>query len=321
MCLTRDQFRSQTFERDGNTCVFPGCGLPAVDPHHIMERALWLKTDRCPEGYLLNNGASLCEKHHIAAEQNHFPPQALRWLLDLPTVLPQQLDPAKLWDKWGEEIPQAPNTKWPRTPYFPFSPSIETGDTTIDPSLLVNKPLVLTKKMDGANVTITREKVTSRNGDTANGPQFDPLKALHAGFRWNIPENVILYGEWLFARHSIAYEGDLALDDLLMIFGIYEPKHQLFWGWDQVLGFCGENCFTTVPVIENVEFDAEWKLTGHLWEVFYEVVGEGHEGIVARSRYPFHHQQWGQNAGKMVREDHNQLKDRAGPIVKNEVRK
>ncbi len=109
MCLTREQFRSQTFERDSFTCVVPGCNQKAVDPHHIVERALWLKNDPCPEGYLLANGASLCEIHHIAAEENYYPPQALRKWIGIETVLPQQLDPTKLWDKWGEEIPRSVN--------------------------------------------------------------------------------------------------------------------------------------------------------------------------------------------------------------------
>ena len=37
--LTRDEFRRQVFERDGNKCVF--CDRPAKDAHHIIERRLW----------------------------------------------------------------------------------------------------------------------------------------------------------------------------------------------------------------------------------------------------------------------------------------
>lgn len=60
--LTRDEFREGVFKRDNHKCVI--CGKPAQDAHHIMEKRLF---DNC--GYYLDNGASLCGKHHIEAEQ------------------------------------------------------------------------------------------------------------------------------------------------------------------------------------------------------------------------------------------------------------
>lgn len=59
---TRDEFREKVFSRDNSLCVI--CGKPAKDAHHIIERRLF--TDG---GYYLDNGASLCETHHILAEQ------------------------------------------------------------------------------------------------------------------------------------------------------------------------------------------------------------------------------------------------------------
>ncbi len=320
MCLTREQFRSQTFARDNNTCVIPGCGRVSVDPHHLIERSLWLKDDPCPEGYLLDNGASLCEIHHIHAEENYYPPQALRHWIGTPIVLPKQLDTGRIWDKWGEEIPASPNTKWPRTPYLSFSPTIDPDDDLIESSEFINKPLVITIKMDGANVTISKDKVTARNGDTANHPQFDPLKALHASFKWSIPEGVILYGEWLFAQHSIHYKKELALASPLMIFGIYEPENQLLWSWQEVVSFCQENGFVTVPTIKEIQYDAEWKFESDTWKEFEKVVSRGHEGIVIRNSYPIHHGQWNTNSGKMVRDSHNQSEDwKNKPIIKNQT--
>jgi len=59
--LNRDEFREGVFKRDNYKCVI--CGLPAVDAHHIMERRLFSNG-----GYFLDNGASLCEEHHLEAE-------------------------------------------------------------------------------------------------------------------------------------------------------------------------------------------------------------------------------------------------------------
>ena len=60
--LTRDNFRDSVFERDNHKCVF--CNEKAVDAHHILERRLWKDG-----GYYLDNGASVCEEHHLACER------------------------------------------------------------------------------------------------------------------------------------------------------------------------------------------------------------------------------------------------------------
>lgn len=62
--LNRDDFRESVFKRDGFLCVI--CKASAKDAHHILERRLF-KPDS--EGYYIDNGASLCEQHHIEAEQ------------------------------------------------------------------------------------------------------------------------------------------------------------------------------------------------------------------------------------------------------------
>lgn len=59
--LNRDTFRNAVFERDNYKCVV--CGETAVDAHHIIERKLF-----DDGGYYIDNGVSLCGKHHLEAE-------------------------------------------------------------------------------------------------------------------------------------------------------------------------------------------------------------------------------------------------------------
>jgi len=100
--LSRDDFRNGTFERDRFQCVV--CGAPAVDAHHIIERRLF-KGVHEKGGYFLNNGASLCEKHHIEAEQTTISCQTIRKLCDIETiVLPEHFRPGWEYDKWGNII-------------------------------------------------------------------------------------------------------------------------------------------------------------------------------------------------------------------------
>jgi predicted restriction endonuclease len=96
--MTRDEFRNAVFERDNHRCVI--CNEQAVDAHHIMERRLW------PDGgYYLNNGASLCEEHHIEAEKTNISTEEIRKSAGIEVILlpPHLYDDAE-YDTWGNEI-------------------------------------------------------------------------------------------------------------------------------------------------------------------------------------------------------------------------
>lgn len=93
--MNRDQFREGVFARDNHKCVI--CAAPAVDAHHIIERRLF------PDGgYILDNGASLCENHHLAAEMTTLSCEEIREKAGIKTVvLPPEFDPQYRYDKWG----------------------------------------------------------------------------------------------------------------------------------------------------------------------------------------------------------------------------
>ena len=69
--LSRKDFRESVFKRDGFKCVF--CEEKAQDAHHIMERRLFNDG-----GYYLDNGASVCEEHHLKCEMTLISPQEVR---------------------------------------------------------------------------------------------------------------------------------------------------------------------------------------------------------------------------------------------------
>ena len=98
--LTRDQFRDGVFARDNYRCVF--CGEPAVDAHHIIERRLW------PDGgYYLENGASVCQKHHLECEMTLISVESVREACGLSNVtpcLPPHMYDDAVYDKWGNIV-------------------------------------------------------------------------------------------------------------------------------------------------------------------------------------------------------------------------
>ena len=78
--LSRDEFRDAVFTRDKNRCVI--CGAPAVDAHHILDRRLFHDG-----GYYLDNGASLCSDHHLAAEMTTISCDDIRTACGIKTII------------------------------------------------------------------------------------------------------------------------------------------------------------------------------------------------------------------------------------------
>jgi RNA ligase len=348
--LTRDEFREAVFERDRQTCVVPGCGYQQdpeaghevqCDAHHIIERRLWSAAGQ-EGGYFIENGATLCPFHHLwGAETCAIQPDVLRyWAKVDETVLPSGWDPDHHYDKWGTALrqPTRHRIKYPSTPYLPMSPGVDPEDTTLpDLKPFLHQPLAITIKMDGGNTLLTRDLVAARNGHSADHASFDWLKALHPQFRDRIPEGIEIFGENLYARHSIHYVGKLALASHFMVFAIYDQQRQVFGSWPHVEMAAKLIGFPTVPVVEyGRDYGNEHELEGRLRKMARDVIARGHEGLVVRTGYPYVYamhegygtrnsndsSEWNVNAiGKYVRENHVSSEERWDemPIVKNEV--
>lgn len=115
--LSRSEFRQQVFLRDDHRCVicgYAGQGDPddasyTVDPHHIIERKLWTAPQELG-GYFLDNGATLCETHHRAAEDTSLSCQQIREAAGITrTLLPGHLSGDLEYDKWGNVLPAHPS--------------------------------------------------------------------------------------------------------------------------------------------------------------------------------------------------------------------
>lgn len=315
--LERHEFRKRTFDRDDDTCVVPWCTETADDAHHIIERSCWVD-----EGYYLANGASVCNPHHQAAEEKAIPPQAFWHWLDVEPITPEGM--AKNVDKWGEELEQPPwkqhreRIKYPSTGHLPFSPEWD-GRRNDYRSLesLVDVPLVVTTKMDGSNAMLTKDlenPVRARNGKHAEHQSFDYLKQLYfdRGIYEELPGHIQIFGEWLYARHSIHYGCDCnprcddvgpALKDYFQLFGVYDTRLDLWLSWDAVEEWADRIGFPTVPKLEETRFDREDEIY-RLNDLAERVVADGHEGITVRSRFPYHFAQFERRVAKYVRDGH-----------------
>ena len=93
--LSRSAFHTAVLARSGGRCVL--CAAPATEAHHILERKLF-----ADGGYVLNNGAAVCNPCHIRCETTQVSVEDVRKASGITQiVVPPGFDAALRYDKWG----------------------------------------------------------------------------------------------------------------------------------------------------------------------------------------------------------------------------
>jgi len=336
--LTRDKYREAVFARDGHRCVV--CGVPAVDSHHIVERRLW------PDGgYFEGNGASLCEVHHIAAEQTLISCDELRERCGISRViLPPHLCVEENYDKWGNILAAngqrlrgelfddegvqkilAPvlhlftsRVRYPRTFHLPWSPGKTSDDRTMDDpdEAFGGAEVVVTEKADGECSTLYRDYLHARSLDYAPHPSRDRVRALHGAIAHEIPEGWRICGENVYAVHSIAYD---ALPAHFLVFSIWNERNECL-SWDETVTWAELLGLHTVPVISRGLWNEEHVRLSD--DVSTSALGGEREGYVVRLAASFHYRAFRRSVAKYVRKGHVQTDDhwKTNAVVPNKLR-
>lgn len=318
--LTREQFRKSVFERDNFKCVF--CEKPAVDAHHIIERRLW------PDGgYYLNNGASVCEKHHFDCEKTIISVEEVRLACGITkVVVPPHLYPDHKYDKWGNSI-LANNTrtkgelfydesvqkilelggvlslftdyvKYPRTHHLPWSPGIHDDDRIIsDLSMFEGKEIIVTEKMDGENTTMYFDHIHARSVDSKGGEDRAWVKQFWSTISHDIPKGWRICGENLWSKHSIPYD---SLSSYFYGFSIWNDKN-ICLSWEETLEYF--KYFNITPV--KVLYEGIWSINS-LKQVEKSLNLDTQEGYVVRIKDSFSYGEFSKCIAKYVREGHVQ---------------
>jgi len=327
--LTRDQFREAVFARDGHLCVI--CGAEAKDAHHIIERRLW------PDGgYYLDNGASVCADCHWDCESTDVSVEEVRQAARITRkILPPNIYDDAYIDKWGNDIsahnyrqrypgPLADDEsvkkaikeacepiefvkhrKYPRTPHLPSSPGLVGQEYTN--KFDFGSAVIVTEKMDGENTTLYSDKTHARSIDSRHTQDRDMAKAFWAERCGDIPQDMRICGEYLYAKHSIHYKN---LPSVFMGISIWEGSNCLSWPetqeWFEMLDI------VSVPVIGqiNIEPDmdfGELEIVAHKMWMKDHTKGQGvkvSEGFVIRSVDGFSAKEFDSKVGKWVRPNH-----------------
>jgi hypothetical protein len=318
--LGRDGFASAVFKRDGHKCVC--CSLPAVDPHHIIERKLFHDG-----GYYLGNGASLCEEHHMKAEMTLISVEELRKLAGIQVaVVPANMDPSEIVDKWGnpflkdgrrmkgemfhtEQVQKilakagllgefVQYYKYPRTYHMTASPGASADDKILkSTAALVGRRVISTKKKDGENTTLYPDYMHARSIDGRSHPSRNRVKQFHAMIRHDIPEGWRVCGENVTAVHSIRYEN---LPSPFLGFSIWDERN-VCRPWDETLEWFDLIGIQPVEVVYDGIFDERTII-----DISRQVIADGEEGTVTRIADAISYQAFPESFCKFVRENHVQ---------------
>lgn len=304
--LTRDDFRNGVFERDEHKCVI--CGDPAQDAHHIYERELW------PDGgYYIENGASLCGRHHFDAEDNIILPGELHHRLGiLNPPLPPGLKPGQGYTKWGEPIDG--RVKYPRTPYLnshvpSFKPDEDIAFNLYE-NPLRHKRIVVTEKLDGENTTMYRNGLHSRSLDFSPHPSRSFIKQLHATIAYDIPEGWRICGENMAALHTIPYD---RLTSYFYVFSIWNEQN-ICLSWEDTVQWCELLGLDLAPVYYiGIANEMPYKDRTSYWawpheiyrgafnpEAFKPHFSNDLEGFVIRNADAFPYESFSDNVAKWV---------------------
>jgi ATP-dependent RNA circularization protein (DNA/RNA ligase family) len=167
--------------------------------------------------------------------------------------------------------------KFPRTPHFPGSSGAlvktERALAAAESDRLLHEPVLVEEKLDGANLGISFDEqgspiLQSRGsliepGRTA--PQFAPLYAWLAPHQEPLYEALgsgkTLFGEWLYARHSITYD---ALPDFFLAFDVLDRESGLFLTVAERTAICEAAGIAVAPLLFSGVLGTEAKLRGLL---------------------------------------------------------
>lgn len=207
--------------------------------------------------------------------------------------------------------------KFPRTFHFNWSESVSSNDKrhlTIDQ--FKNKEVIGTIKRDGENTSCYTDYLHARSIDSKDHESRHWMKQYHNTFKNNIPENWIVCGENLFAKHSILYNN---LKTYFEVFAIFDNERILL-SWQDIEIWCELLNLTHVPVFYKGIFDID-KINS-AYEEYKNNSLDPVEGYVIRLSNSFPHSDYSKYTGKYVRANHIQTDNHwlHSKIIQNKIK-
>ncbi|NJK31559.1 MAG: DNA ligase [Deltaproteobacteria bacterium] len=195
--------------------------------------------------------------------------------------------------------------RFPHTPHIAWlAPGRPRSDKVLDrheTRELLSDDIVVEEKVDGANVGISLSsdgQVRAQNRghyiEPGGHPQFGPLwpwlAARTTALMTHVDHNLIIFGEWCFATHSVEYD---ALPDYFLGFDVYERDSSQFWSTSRRNYLFAQLAITAVPelfrgrstlekVIQLVETSNSRLTSGPLEGIY--IRRESDENLLSRAK-------------------------------------
>lgn len=160
--------------------------------------------------------------------------------------------------------------RFPHTPHLAWlGAGAPRDDKLLSPAeakSLLSGEVVVEEKVDGANLGLSvgeggalRAQNRGRYLDlSAPTGQWKPLKRWLAGrdhaFVAALPPDLILFGEWCYAVHSVRYT---RLPDWFLAFDVYDRASEAFWSVDRRNELAKRLDLAVVPELERGRFHLE----------------------------------------------------------------
>lgn len=197
--------------------------------------------------------------------------------------------------------------KLPRTHHLPWSPNKKDTSDKVHKHVdfLLNRQLVVTKKMDGECQCWTKNSFSLRSPDSKGGKLRSKARAKWAEIQWRIPDNKILFVEDISNMHSIQYPSDIPQFYLIAAAVLTRDKGVFFlpyeWGseFESVIAYAMRFGLEPVPLLFETKVRSEEQLekeTSHIIDTNID------EGFVIRPKLGFF--DWTSSTAKWVRENH-----------------
>ena len=183
------------------------------------------------------------------------------------------------------------DAKYPKTPYWPWSPAIGREDGVhADPQRFVGEPVVATEKLDGGNTLLHAGKVYGRSVSVPSSDKWMAMVKKHHAWKVREPD-VYLYGEDIYGAHSIEYDP--------------VPERETF---EELDVYAKPREIPVVPVLFRGSFQSVAEIGDFVERAHGEssALGGAREGVVLRLARGFPALEFPSNVCKSVRAGHVQ---------------
>ena len=196
------------------------------------------------------------------------------------------------------------NAKYPKTPYWPYSPTIgRDDDVHPEPGRFVGESVVVTEKLDGGNTLLHAGKVYARSISAPSDAKWMGMVKKHHAWKVTEPD-VYLYGEDIFGVHSIAY-GPVREQETFYAFALGDGKGS-FASFADLEAYAKQRKIPVVPVLFSGAFQSVAEIRSFVENSHRETSGLGgeREGVVLRLARGFLASEFRSNVCKSVRLAH-----------------